>query len=644
MKKRLLFLTVLVVALIAVFAISAGAATIYKDAEGNTLYSYDYDTSTFLISNKQGEGFAKTDAQGNALTWYITATATEGSDTVHTVASLITLGEAGSINGSGAYTFTSPVTNKNTVSVNFPDDAGIKSWAFNSFGGYGSRANNRILFVYCPNTLTTFANNPFQETPVIVVELDDETPITQIPQNFAHEARNLTEINIPASVETINGSSGQNGAPFYNNHSLTKVTFASNENLKEIKNSCFNGCKSLSSIDLPDSVTTIGNYCFASCVALTEISLPNSLVTIANHTFAWCSSLKIIRMGASFAYFNNTGDNSFTYSTGGVSEIYIPKTFYATKPTTTYQVSYAFHGASANCKFFYCGTTEEFATAKANFLTQTSATSNNGAFINATIVTYAEYLANPDNYATGRYVICGYNSCDAFYDKNHDLGDVNSCMAAASCDRECGFSVAPDFEGHSISKTLVYANGFDKAGGYNCICVNAGYCTAIEGYALDEPTNPIIAFKGYSVPELASYFGINAGYKIDTDLLTLYESLSGEKVTVGLLMVNAADVGIVADLIDADAELVANVRGFSVTMVSLNYEDISIQIKGFDKSTAESNYYKLSLVSAIFVKTGDDIEYLQDAIGDEAVDTQVQTTSGTVFNTITADRVYLSKQ
>ncbi len=647
MKKRLLLLTVLVVALVALLAISASAATIYKDAEGNTLYSYDYDTSTFLISNKQGVGFAKADAQGNALTWYITATATEGSDTVYTVASLITLGEAGSINSNGAYTFTSPVTNKNTVSVNFPDNAGIKSWGFNSFGGYNSRANNRILFVYCPNTLTTFANNPFQETPVIVVELDDETPITQIPQNFAHEARNLTEINIPTSVEIINGNSSKNGTPFYNNHSLTKVTFASNEKLKEMKNACFQNCNSLISIDLPDSVTTIGNYCFASCTSLTEVSLPNSLVTIANHAFAWCTSLKVIRMGASFAYFNNTGDNSFTYNAKNVEEIYIPKTFYKAAPDTSlgYQVSYAFHGVSSNCKFFYCGTTTEFEVAKANFLTQKSATSNNGGFTNATIITYAEYLANPDNYATGRYVICGYNTCDAFYDEKHDLGDVNSCMAIASCDRECGYSVAPDFEGHSVVETLVYANGFDKSGVYNCICENAEYCTAIEGYALNEIKDPIITFKGYSNPETEAYLGINVGYFVDTLLLSEYTRITGESVTIGLFMVNGEiDV---ADIIDGKTlELADGAKGFSVKVINLNYSSISIEVRGFSK-TGETegslgNYYTLKLVSAVVVTTTKDESTTTHFIqaGVDGADLETKTFNGFDFYLITADAVY----
>ena len=160
----------------------------------------------------------------------------------------------------------------------------------------------------------------------------------------------------------------------------------------------------------------------------------------------------------------------------------------------------------------------------------------------------------------------------------------------------------------------------------------------------DAEKTPIITFKGYSVPEAASYLGINAGYHIDTTLLSMYETLNEKKVTIGLLMVNAEDVAGVSDILSAEGELVANVRGFSVTMTSNNYSDISIEIKNFQLGEEENgNYYKLSLVSALFVKVDDKIDYLQDTIGDETEGNRVTTTSGVVFDTITASRVYESK-
>ena len=123
MKKKL-FLTLLIVSvLVCVFAISISAVTYtYKDENGNVLFSFDYETTAtnyggtpnaFIASNKQGNGFDKVDAQGNELTWYITNSQTDDAgNKTFTVASLKTVGEAGTINENGVYNFTSPVTNK----------------------------------------------------------------------------------------------------------------------------------------------------------------------------------------------------------------------------------------------------------------------------------------------------------------------------------------------------------------------------------------------------------------------------------------------------------------------------------------------------------------------------------------------------
>ncbi len=580
MKRKLFLLAVMVIAIVSMLAISASAATIYKTADGTTLFSYVDEDADYDFDSYEGS-FPKVDDEGNALTWYITATATENDDTVHTVASLKTLGEAGSINGNGAYSFTSPVTNKNTVSVNFPDNAGIKSFGFNTFGGHSTRANNNILFVYCPNTITAFANNPFQETNVIVVELDSETPITQIPQNFAHEARNLETINIPASVTVINGSSGQIGAPFYNNYSLVSVTFASNNTVTEMKSSCFQNCKSLTSINLPDTVTKMGAYCFASCTSLEEIKLPNALVSVSDHFFSWCSSLKVIRMGASFVYFANTGDNSFTYSTGKVEEFYIPSTFYATAPDTElgYQVSYAFQGASANCKFFYCGTIEDFNKAKENFLTQKSATSNNGSFLNAAVITYEEYLKNPDSYATGRYVICEYSSCDAFYESNH-IGEQKLL-----------------FTGEAL---LSSAN----------VCT---VCTRCERTEITDTKGALFTNKGYSKNDNGA---IMQGFAINKELVSFYSEWLGE-INYGLVAgVYSYTDGEETKYLHETGELLSLTEGNLVAADKVatvafdkktEYDAFEMKISGLTDSLASTKVF-----CCAYVVYGDTIYYISD--------------------------------
>ena len=59
----------------------------------------------------------------------------------------------------------------------------------------------------------------------------------------------------------------------------------------------YNGCTSLLSIIIPDSVTTIGTYAFSYCSGLTSIEIPNSVTTIGSYAFLFCSSLTSVTIG-----------------------------------------------------------------------------------------------------------------------------------------------------------------------------------------------------------------------------------------------------------------------------------------------------------------------------------------------------------
>lgn len=56
----------------------------------------------------------------------------------------------------------------------------------------------------------------------------------------------------------------------------------------------FNGYSSLTSVNLPSSLTKIGVGTFNNCTSLTNVTLPSSLTTIGDYAFAGCTSLAIV--------------------------------------------------------------------------------------------------------------------------------------------------------------------------------------------------------------------------------------------------------------------------------------------------------------------------------------------------------------
>lgn len=59
----------------------------------------------------------------------------------------------------------------------------------------------------------------------------------------------------------------------------------------------FEDCSGLTSVTIPNSVTSIGNYAFSDCTSLTTVTIPNSVTVIGDMAFYECRRLKKVIIG-----------------------------------------------------------------------------------------------------------------------------------------------------------------------------------------------------------------------------------------------------------------------------------------------------------------------------------------------------------
>ncbi len=79
---------------------------------------------------------------------------------------------------------------------------------------------------------------------------------------------------------------------FYDCTSLSSIVIPNS--VTSIGTHAFDGCTSLSSIFIPNSVTSIGAYAFQYCASLSSIVIPNSVTSIGPYAFKGCTSLSSI--------------------------------------------------------------------------------------------------------------------------------------------------------------------------------------------------------------------------------------------------------------------------------------------------------------------------------------------------------------
>ena len=122
----------------------------------------------------------------------------------------------------------------------------------------------------------------------------------------------LTSITIPNSVTSI-GSSAFSGCS-----GLTSITIPNS--VTSIGDCAFGFCGGLTSVTIGNSVKSIGFYAFGDCTSLTSINIPKSVTSIGDQAFSGCSGLTSINIPNSVT---SIGESAF-WDCSGLTSITIP--------------------------------------------------------------------------------------------------------------------------------------------------------------------------------------------------------------------------------------------------------------------------------------------------------------------------------
>ncbi len=150
-----------------------------------------------------------------------------------------------------------------------------------------------------------------KDTDIVIPETHDGKPVTAIGRAF-YEYRGLTSIIIPNSVTSIEEYA------FYHCYGLTSIVIP--DSVTSIGDRAFDGCERLTSVTIGRGMTSIGTGVFSGCSELTSIIIPDSVTSIGTQAFRECSRLTSIDIPGSVT---SIGLYAF-YGCSGLISIVIP--------------------------------------------------------------------------------------------------------------------------------------------------------------------------------------------------------------------------------------------------------------------------------------------------------------------------------
>lgn len=135
--------------------------------------------------------------------------------------------------------------------------------------------------------------------PASVVYQGIELKVAALDERIFHGSTALESVEIIAPVDCL--------PPYSFNDCTALTTVKLPESITSIGTYAF-AYSALTSMQLPETVSLLGERCFFQCNKLESVNLPQALETVSDYTFSYCTALKSISFGKSV---NNFGSHVF---------------------------------------------------------------------------------------------------------------------------------------------------------------------------------------------------------------------------------------------------------------------------------------------------------------------------------------------
>ena len=183
-------------------------------------------------------------------------------------------------------------------------------------------------------TATTVVEIPETDMPTLSVTEEEAAAFKVTPLTIKVDGESVkglsvsgykgtdTDVVIPDTLIDKKGNElpvfGIADGAFSGNDTITSVKMP--ETVTTIGANAFSGCSSLTSVNIPDAVTTLGASAFYACTSLASIHIPESITTIDADTFCSCTSLTEIELPSTLIRIGNEA-----FCSSGLTSITIPE-------------------------------------------------------------------------------------------------------------------------------------------------------------------------------------------------------------------------------------------------------------------------------------------------------------------------------